>query len=107
MHFDPQESREARAEIGTSESPVAASTPGAATPNPSTLYRDKAPQQAGKRGTRPANLLIDIGMHTLDVMVDPDVDLDSRFRALCNDTGETLFINGWLIDSVEPVEAAA
>lgn len=46
-------------------------------------------------------LIIDIGCSTLEVEVADDVDLDDRFRAKCLYTGETLAINGWLIDNVE------
>ncbi len=49
-------------------------------------------------------LLIDLGPYSLDVTAPADVDLDSRFAATCNDTGERLLINGWLIESIETVE---
>jgi len=49
-------------------------------------------------------LIIDMGCHTLEVEVEADVDLDSRFKARCLDTGEMLWINGWLIDEVERLE---
>lgn len=48
-------------------------------------------------------LLIEIGFHILDVTVAGDVDLDDRFPARCNDTGERLWINGWLIEGSEVV----
>lgn len=44
---------------------------------------------------------IEMGFYSLDVTVSPDADLDGTFTARCNDTGETLRINGWLIDSIE------
>lgn len=50
-------------------------------------------------------VIINSGMYTLDLTVADDVDFDDRFKATCNDTGETLFVNGWLIEDVEEVEA--
>lgn len=47
--------------------------------------------------------IIDMGGYTLDVTYNDDADLDDRFAATCNDTGEKLAINGWLIDNVEVV----
>lgn len=47
--------------------------------------------------------LIDIGGYTLDVTVPADTDFDDRFVATCNDTGERLAINGWLIDNIEEI----
>ena len=47
--------------------------------------------------------MIDIGMATLDVEVADDADMDGTFTAKCLDTGETLSINGWLIDDMEIV----
>lgn len=32
----------------------------------------------------------------LSVWIKPDADLDSTFTAICDDTGETLRVNGWL-----------
>lgn len=49
------------------------------------------------------------GLYDLDVTVDDDADLDSTFTAICNDTGETLRVNGWLfseIEEIKEVEAA-
>lgn len=48
-------------------------------------------------------LYIDLGPHSLHVEVAADVDFDGRFPAKCLDTGETLQINGWLIESIEKV----
>lgn len=39
--------------------------------------------------------------HYLVVWVRPDTDLESSFDAICDDTGETLRINGWLFEEVE------
>ena len=49
--------------------------------------------------------LIEIGGCSLDVTVaDPDsTDFDGTFTAVCNDTGETLRINGWLMDDIEQI----
>lgn len=41
------------------------------------------------------------GHHDLDVLVRDDADMDGAFEAICNDTGETLRINGWMIESCE------
>lgn len=51
-------------------------------------------------------VIINSGMFTLDLTVADDVDFDDRFKAVCNDTGEALFVNGWLIEDIEEVEAA-
>lgn len=55
----------------------------------------------------PMRILVEMGCYSLDLTVADDVDLDDRFRATCNDTGETLMVNGWLIESHEVVETAA
>lgn len=36
------------------------------------------------------------GQYDLTVWVRPNTDLDSRFEAICDVTGERLSINGWL-----------
>ena len=48
-------------------------------------------------------LLIETGTDILDVTVADDVNLDDRFAARCNDTGERLWINGWMIAGSEVV----
>mgnify|MGYP000185025668 CR=1 FL=1 len=45
--------------------------------------------------------IIEMGPYTLDVTFDASADLDGAFKAVCNDTGETLSINGWLIESID------
>ncbi len=45
--------------------------------------------------------IIDSGMVTLDVFVDPAADLDGSFDATDAETGERLRINGWMIESME------
>ena len=44
------------------------------------------------------------GTTDLDVMVSENADLDGTFTAICNDTGETLRVNGWLIADLERIE---
>lgn len=45
------------------------------------------------------------GTNDLDVTVADDADLDGTFEATCNDTGEILRINGWMISEIEEIEA--
>lgn len=47
--------------------------------------------------------LIDLtaGHCDLTVWVRPDTDLDSRFEAICDISGERLAINGWMFEVVE------
>ena len=45
---------------------------------------------------------IEIGFHCLEVET-VATDLDQKFTAKCLDTGETLTINGWLIDHIERI----
>lgn len=47
------------------------------------------------------HVIIDIGGSTLEGFVAFDCDFDDRFRLIDIDTGETLFVNGWLADDVE------
>ncbi|MDP9412671.1 MAG: hypothetical protein M3Q08_00960 [Pseudomonadota bacterium] len=47
---------------------------------------------------------IDFGSESIDATVDADADLDGTFTAVCNDTGQTLRVNGWLILSLEELE---
>ncbi|KQX19348.1 MULTISPECIES: hypothetical protein [unclassified Sphingomonas] len=44
---------------------------------------------------------IEMGPYTLDVTFSADADLDGTFEAVCNDTGEILRINGWLIEDID------
>lgn len=48
--------------------------------------------------------LIEMRERSLDVTVAEDADLDDRFVATCNDTGERIRVSGWLMDSCELVE---
>ena len=50
-------------------------------------------------------MMIERGCDSLDVMVADDVDFDSRFSATCSETGQRLWINGWMIESMERIEA--
>ncbi|MED5545638.1 hypothetical protein [Novosphingobium decolorationis] len=49
------------------------------------------------------HMLLDMGCHSLEVEVADDVDLDERFRAKDLHTGETILVNGWLIDNAEEI----
>lgn len=49
---------------------------------------------------QPMVILVEIGCYSLNLTVEPGADLDSAFRAICNDTGEILIVNGWLADSI-------
>lgn len=46
-------------------------------------------------------LLVEMGFYSLEVDVADDVDLDDRFPAVCAESGDRLFINGWMIENVE------
>jgi hypothetical protein len=48
-------------------------------------------------------LLLSYPYGELDVTVPADTDLNGPFKAHCNDTGETIRANGWLISSVEEI----
>lgn len=41
---------------------------------------------------------------TLDVFVREGTDMDGGFNAICNDTGENLYIRGWMIEEITPAE---
>lgn len=45
--------------------------------------------------------IIEMGPYTLDVTFSADADLDGTFSAVCNDTGDKLSINGWLIEDID------
>ena len=53
-----------------------------------------------------SDYLIEIGFHCLELRIADDIDMDDRFEALCLDTGETLMINGWMIDSEELLQGS-
>lgn len=53
--------------------------------------------------TTTRRLLLTYPFGELDVTVPADTDLDGPFKALCNDTGETIRVNGWLIESVTDI----
>ncbi len=53
------------------------------------------PEAAKLRGyTKPATL--EASCYTLELLVKPDVDFDSKFTAFDINEGEMLSINGWL-----------
>lgn len=39
----------------------------------------------------------------LHVSHHPGADLEGRFRAFCHDEQEIIWLNGWLIESIEPI----
>jgi hypothetical protein len=43
------------------------------------------------------------GMTDLDVLVEDGADFDGSFHAIDVETGDTLRIHGWLIDTIEPL----
>lgn len=51
----------------------------------------------------PFTNLIDLtsGAVDLTVWVKPGADLDGRFDAICDLTGERLWVNGWMFEVVE------
>jgi len=49
--------------------------------------------------------LISSGMYDLEVEVAEDTDFDTRFEAWDAETGERIFINGWMIESIEELVA--
>lgn len=55
-------------------------------------------------GAAAKRLLLNLGPYSLDVTVAADADLDGQFEATCNDTGDRLLINGWMIDDIEQVK---
>lgn len=44
---------------------------------------------------------IEMGCYSLHIECDADADFDGRFKAKCLDTGDMLWINGWLIESMD------
>jgi len=45
---------------------------------------------------------IELGYHCLEIETDAN-DLGQKFKATCLNTGETIIINGWLIDHSERI----
>ena len=43
-------------------------------------------------------VVADCGLHTLELLIEPDADLDSTFVAYDRDENTWLKINGWLFD---------
>lgn len=46
-------------------------------------------------------VLVDMGCYSLDLYVAANTDFESRFRAICNETGEALIVCGWLADRID------
>lgn len=40
--------------------------------------------------------MADCTQHALEILVQPEADMDGTFRAWCVDTGEFLALNGWM-----------
>lgn len=47
---------------------------------------------------------IECGCEALHVKYSADADIGGAFKAVCQDTGETLLINGWMIESIEVID---
>ena len=45
--------------------------------------------------------IIDLGPYTLDVLIPIGTDLNDAFDAIDAESGESVRINGWLIDNIE------
>lgn len=43
-------------------------------------------------------MIVDYGMHWLELLIEPDADLDSTFVAYDRDENTWLKVNGWLFD---------
>ncbi len=46
---------------------------------------------------------VEIGNQTLHLSIENDVDTNDEFFAFCHDKIEMIRVNGWLIDSIEPI----
>lgn len=49
------------------------------------------------------HVIVDTGGYTFEGYISPIADLDDRFRMELDD-GEVIYINGWLVDSIEDVD---
>ncbi|WP_103727308.1 hypothetical protein [Novosphingobium sp. HII-3] len=47
-------------------------------------------------------VIADCSMHTLELLIKPDANLDSRFRAYDRNEGEMITVNGWMF-SISPM----
>ncbi|MFY9350650.1 MAG: hypothetical protein WBL20_17150 [Sphingobium sp.] len=45
--------------------------------------------------------IIEYGCDTLDVLIPTGTDLDDAFDAIDAETGESLRINGWMIENID------
>jgi len=61
----------------------------------------------GKEADHMQRAIIDMGPYTLDVLIPIGTDLEDAFDAIEADSGESLRINGWLIDNIEFDQAGA
>ncbi|WP_159983449.1 MULTISPECIES: hypothetical protein [unclassified Novosphingobium] len=52
-------------------------------------------------------MIADCGMHTLELLIEPNVDLDSTFVAYDRDENAWLKVNGWLFDFSPDLPGAA
>lgn len=52
-------------------------------------------------------VIADCGMHTLELLIEPNVDLDSTFVAYDRDENTWLKVNGWLFDFSPDLPGAA
>lgn len=87
--------------------PVPSATPPRAGDTPFRSDIPAAPADEAGGGSQPYRYIaVEIGFYSLNLRVAADVDLDDRFRATCLDTGDALWVNGWLIDSSEDIEPA-
>lgn len=51
--------------------------------------------------------IIDMGTHTLDVLIPTGTDLDDAFDAIDAESGEPVRINGWMIDHIQMDQAGS
>ena len=63
-----------------------------------TMYSEQEARCAGY--TKAVFLADDAKWETLALLVEPDTDLDSRFKAYCRDGNEFLWVNGWMLIEV-------
>lgn len=93
----------------TSQTPqaVAACDPCATTPRHVSGLPTAPADAASGAGNLRRHVLVETGMYVLEGTIDPDDDLDDRFLLIEDGTGERLWVNGWLADSIEDWELAA
>jgi hypothetical protein len=52
-------------------------------------------------------VIADCGLHTLELLIEPDADLDSAFVAYDRDENTWLKVNGWLFEFSPDLPGAA